>query len=146
MRLWSHRFEPRKARIELVPMIDTMAFLLVFFMIASLAMTHQRGITVALPNAKSAQRDTWADRSLVITESKNGVIHVNKELVTKSQLQETLTSRLSASPDQVIVINADESLRHREVVWLMDIARLAGAKHMAIATTGKTTPVTTTGK
>ena len=48
-------------------MIDTMAFLLVFFMIASLAMTRQQGMPVNLPRADSGAPQTWGDRALVVT-------------------------------------------------------------------------------
>ena len=119
-----------------MPMIDTMVFLLVFFMVASLAMSRQKGITVALPSAASAPKATWADRALVITEAADGVIYLDKTKVTREELKASLASQLKNKSDRVVVINADEQLRHREVVWLMDEARIAGASHLAIATNG----------
>ena len=47
----------KKARIEIIPMIDTMFFLLVFFMIATLSMTLQKGMPVNLPKASSTTDD-----------------------------------------------------------------------------------------
>jgi biopolymer transport protein ExbD len=137
MKLWSKRFEPRKARIELIPMIDTMVFLLVFFMIASLAMAKQKGMPVSLPGAKSAPKATWADRAVVITESAQGVLYIDKKQIKRDALEASLAEILKAKKDSVVVVNADGSLRHREIVWLMDQARQAGAVHMAIATDGQ---------
>jgi len=133
----SARISRKKARIELVPMIDTMVFLLVFFMMASLAMTRQKGLPVALPSAESAPKATWADRAVVLTETADGRIYIDKNEIDKAELRALLSSRLTEKPETVVVINADETLAHREVVRLMDQARQAGATHMAIATNGE---------
>ncbi len=122
-----------KARIELIPMIDTMAFLLVFFMIASLAMTQQAGLPVGLPRARAAAR-TWGDRQLVVTIDRTGQVYLNKESVTLDSLQQAITAKLAKQPDLTVVVNADAQVRHGEVVAAMDAAKAAGAAHMAIAT------------
>lgn len=136
MKFRSARISRKRARIELVPMIDTMVFLLVFFMMASLAMTRQKGLPVALPSAESAPKATWADRAIVITEKADGSLYIDKTAVDEQELRAFLSSRLENKPDMVVVINADQNLAHREVVRLMDEARKAGATHMAIATDG----------
>jgi biopolymer transport protein ExbD len=123
-----------KARIELIPMIDTMAFLLVFFMIASLAMTQQAGVPVSLPRAQSGAAQTWGDRQLVVTLDKAGKVYLNKEAVALGSLGEEIKARLGKRPDLIVVINADARVRHGEVVAAMDAAKQAGAAHMAIAT------------
>lgn len=123
-----------KARIELIPMIDTMAFLLVFFMIASLAMSRQAGLTVNLPQATSAAPQTWGDRALVVTLRGDGGLFLNKDAVEPEALEEQVRSRLSERPNLIVVINADSTLRHGAVIRAMDAAKRAGAAHMAIAT------------
>ena len=123
-----------KARIELIPMIDTMAFLLVFFMIASLAMSQQAGMPVSLPRAETADAQTWGDRSLVVTLESDGRVYLNKEAVERGSLAEAIRGRLAERPDLIVVINADESIRHGDVVAAMDAAKNAGAGRMAIAT------------
>lgn len=123
-----------KARIELIPMIDTMAFLLVFFMIASLAMSRQAGMMVNLPQATSAAPQTWGDRALVVTLSDDGGWFLNKDAVEPQALEEQVRARLSEHPNLMVVINADSALRHAEVIRAMDAVKRAGAAHMAIAT------------
>ena len=115
-------------------MIDTMAFLLVFFMIASLAMTQQMGLTVNLPRAAAAMPQTSADRMLVVTMDRQGHLFLNKQPVRWGALEPALRERLRARPELVVVVNADENLRHGAVVRVMDAIRRAGAQRMSIAT------------
>lgn len=128
------RRPPEKARIELIPMIDTMAFLLVFFMIASLAMSRQAGLPVRLPRADTADSKTWGDRSLVVSLGSDGSVALDKKTVAPDTLSEEIQRRLAASPGLIVVINADTNIRHGAVVAAMDAAKKAGAARMAIAT------------
>jgi len=123
-----------KARIELIPMIDTMAFLLVFFMIASLAMSRQAGLPVKLPRAQSADPQTWGDRALVVTLDREGNVFLDKDPVEWHSLKQQVSDRLAERPELVVVINADQELRHREVVAAMDAVKQAGAANMVIPT------------
>jgi biopolymer transport protein ExbD len=124
----------QKARIELIPMIDTMAFLLVFFMIASLAMTQQAGLPVNLPRADASVAPTWGDRALVVTLDDDGKVYLDKDEISADSLTDEVASRLAGRPELVIVLNADKSLRHGAVVRAMDAVKAAGAVRMAIAT------------
>ncbi len=122
----------KKPRIEIIPMIDTMFFLLVFFMIATLSMTIQHGMPVNLPEASSTTDDVKEPVSLTITE--NGDLFYNKEMITIQELQTRLTGLIQKNPEPTIVINADEQVTHGLVVTVMDKFRLSGIQHMAIAT------------
>lgn len=115
-------------------MIDTMAFLLVFFMIASLAMTQQMGMTVNLPRAGAARPQTSADRMLVVTADEQGHLFINKQSIGWSALEDAVRRRLRERPGLVVVVNADENLRHGAVVRVIDAIRRAGAEHLSIAT------------
>jgi len=115
-------------------MIDTMAFLLVFFMIASLAMTQQMGMTVNLPRANAAAPQPSADRMLVVTADHAGRLFLNKQPVQWSGLENAVRQRLQARPALVVVVNADQDLTHGTVVRIMDAIKRAGARQMSIAT------------
>ena len=123
-----------KPRIELIPMIDTMAFLLVFFMIASLAMTRQAGFAVNLPRAEAASAQTWGDRALVVTLDRDGRAFLNKEPVAREALEGAVREKVAENPELIVVINADEGLRHGDVIEAMDAVKRAGGAQMAIAT------------
>lgn len=130
------RWEPKKARIEIVPMIDTIFFLLVFFMMASLAMTTMKGIPVNLPASASA-----SDRApvrTVITCTSNGTFYVDKLRVSFDQIRPLLADRLKDNPRMVVVINCDKSQRWERGIEVIDEAKKAGAENLTIATEPKT--------
>src|SRR5579871_6351081 len=76
---FKRRRELKRTRIEIIPMIDTMFFLLVFFMLSSLALTRLNGLPVNLPKASTAPKQAAAD--LTLTIDKNRQVYVNKEAV-----------------------------------------------------------------
>ena len=122
----------KKARIEIIPMIDTMFFLLVFFMIATLSMTLQKGMPVNLPIAGSATEDVPEQVSITLT--KQGELFLNKEPIVVLDLESRLRSLLQNSGDLTVVINADEAVSHGRVIEIMDAVRKTGILNMAIAT------------
>jgi biopolymer transport protein ExbD len=125
------RREGRKARIEIIPMIDTVFFLLVFFMMASLAMTVYRGMPVNLPTAASGQ--ATRDDKAAITLDREGRMYLNREPTTRDSLGGQLRTLLSANPNLMVMINADGEVLHRRVVDVVDVARTAGISRLAIA-------------
>lgn len=129
------RWEPKKARIEIVPMIDTIFFLLVFFMMASLAMTTMKGIPVNLPASASA-----TDRApvrTVITVTSSGVYYVDKLRVKFDDIQPLLAERLKDNPRMVVVINCDKAQNWGRGIQVIDEAKKAGAENLTIATEPK---------
>jgi biopolymer transport protein ExbD len=125
------RRNPKKARIEIIPMIDTIFFLLVFFMISTLSMAQYRGMPVNLPKAASGQQAPA--ESAAITIDKESRIFFNKEEVDQSALGDLLRQHLEQNSDLLVVINADNGVEHGRVVEVMDIARVANVAKMAIA-------------
>src|SRR5579871_717900 len=93
---FKRRRELKRTRIEIIPMIDTMFFLLVFFMLSSLALTRLNGLPVNLPQAKKAEKQTPTD--LTITVDKNQQVFVNKLPVTVDTLGEKLLVK-AGGPD-----------------------------------------------
>ena len=126
------RHQRKKARIEIIPMIDTMFFLLVFFMVATLSMTMQRGIPVNLPHAATAQEELRQVVTLTVT--KDGKLLFDKEPVASPQEAAARLGRWKASGTDVsVVVNADRSVEHGVVVELMDAVRQAGVTRIAVA-------------
>ena len=121
----------RKARIEIIPMIDTIFFLLVFFMISTLSMTRFKGMAVNLPKAASGQQAPA--ESAAITIDKDGQLFLNQQRVKKTALGDALKQQLAKNADMLVVINADDGVAHGRVVEVMDIARAVNVARMAIA-------------
>ena len=121
----------KKARIEIIPMIDTIFFLLVFFMISTLSMARYTGLPVNLPKAASGQQQP--SESAAITIASDGRVSIDKQEVPREQVRSILERRIAAKPDLLVLINADEHVEHGLVVEIMDAARQAGVSKMAIA-------------
>jgi len=116
-------------------MIDTVFFLLVFFMVASLAMTTMKGMPVNLPKSTTAD-----DRSViktVVTVTATGRYYVDKNLVDFNQIRPTLAERLKDNPRMVVVINCDKGQNWGRGIEVMDEAKRAGAEVLTIATEPK---------
>ena len=111
-------------------MIDTVFFLLVFFMMASLSMTVYRGVPLSLP--KAASGEPRQDR-VSVSVTRDGVFYLDRDQVEPAQLTEQLRALHDRDPEVVVVISADGDVTHRHVVEAMDAARVAGVSRMAIA-------------
>ena len=121
----------KKARIEIIPMIDTIFFLLVFFMISSLSMSRFKGMPVNLPKAASGQQAPA--ESAAVTIDKTNRIFLDKQPVDQTGLADLLRAQLAKNPDLLVVINADDGVEHGRVVEIMDVARNANVVKLAIA-------------
>jgi biopolymer transport protein ExbD len=121
----------KKARIEIIPMIDTIFFLLVFFMISTLSMSQFKGMPVNLPKAAAGQQAPA--ESAAITIDKEGRLFLNQQAIDKASLGDALRQELAKNAEMLVVINADDGVQHGQVVEVMDIARGANVAKMAIA-------------
>jgi biopolymer transport protein ExbD len=121
----------KKARIEIIPMIDTIFFLLVFFMISTLSMTRYSGLPVNLPKAATGQQPPSENAAITITA--DGNIVIDKQPVGRDGIRAALQKRFEKNPELLVLINADQAVQHGLVVEVMDQARQAGVAKMAIA-------------
>lgn len=121
----------RKGRIEIVPMIDVVFFLLVVFMMASLAMTTARGMPVRLPAAATGERERSGPVAVTVTRA--GGLYLDREPVTLDSLPARLRQALLSDPGRAVLVDADREVLHGRVVAVIDAARRAGAARLAIA-------------
>jgi biopolymer transport protein ExbD len=121
----------KKARIEIIPMIDTIFFLLVFFMISTLSMARFTGVQVNLPKAASGSQPPT--ETAVISLTKEGQLFFNKSAISEESLRQSLSAELAKTPELLVVINADDGVQHGKVVEILDEARQTGATKLSIA-------------
>ncbi|BBB89799.1 MAG TPA: biopolymer transporter ExbD [Methylomusa anaerophila] len=122
----------KKARIEIIPMIDTMFFLLVFFMMATLSMTSQYSMPVNLPQAAGMPDQTRQVVTLTVT--KDGKLFWDKEAMpSTAAVAARLAQQSKAGAQLAVIINADRSVEHGRVVELMDAIQQSGLAKIAIA-------------
>jgi biopolymer transport protein ExbD len=125
------RHEQPKARIEIIPMIDVIFFLLVFFMVSTLSMTINRGLPVNLPAAATSQKEVRENLNLTLTQE--GEMFLNKEPIALQDLGPRVRAALAGEPELMVIMNADGDVRHHAGVEVMEELRLAGVARLAIA-------------
>ena len=132
MRIPSPR-SSRKARIEIIPLIDIIFFLLATFVMVSLSMVKNRGIPVNLPAATTgAAQDRKDFVSITVTEDDE--ILFNKQKVSLAQLTEQLRSLRSTNADPRIFINGDERASLGRAIEILDETRKLGIVKVAFET------------
>lgn len=134
MKLRSLRNED-KPQLMIIPMIDIMFFLLVFFMMSSLYMVEQKTIPINLPEASASQSDI--PKSINITIMSDGKVVYEKEELPLDLLKRRVALQLSSQPDSVFILRGDRLAEYGKVVAVMDELKQAGARRVAVATETK---------
>jgi biopolymer transport protein ExbD len=123
-------FEARKGRIEIIPMIDIMFFLLVFFIMITLHMIPNAGLRTQLPASATTQELPPA--KVTITLSDDGTISVDGRTMTTDELTAMLQARPDAAHTAVTIVGSKEA-RIQKLVSVMDACRAAGITQIAMA-------------
>jgi biopolymer transport protein ExbD len=121
----------KKARIEIIPMIDVIFFLLVFFMISSLAVTKTHGVAVNLPKMASDSKATQAQFTVSI--KKDGTFFVNSTPTPLENLGALLAYEMRQKPNETVVINADQGTHYGSVIKVMEQVRKIGVRKFSLA-------------
>jgi biopolymer transport protein ExbD len=121
-----------QAQINIVPMIDVIFSILAFFIISSLFLSKSEGLPVNLPQASTAAVQTETVK-LTISIDAEGLLMLDDQAVALDALEQAVRDRMKAEPVSVVVLKADKTVEHGQVVAVMDrVRRIEGAK-LAIA-------------
>jgi biopolymer transport protein ExbD len=123
-------FEYRKGRIEIIPMIDVMLFLLVFFIIVTLQMIPDAGINLQLP--VSSQTDPLPHPKFTVNVMADGTIKLKNQVMTTDQLTAMFTADGDPSKTEV-TIATDKTTPFQNFMSVIDAARKAGVTDIGIA-------------
>ena len=110
--------EIRRARIEIIPMIDTIFFLLVFFMFSTLSMVRMKGLDVPLPRPNSAA--PGATREIVVSVSSRGQYAIGCQPVAPEALRATLSGQVAASPGAFVVVHVADTQPTQALITVLD--------------------------
>jgi biopolymer transport protein ExbD len=122
--------ESAEARIEIIPLIDIMFFLLAAFMLVSLSMVNMKSVKVNLPTATTATTDTQRD-FVNISVDKAGLAYLDTKPVGPNELALALATMAKANPDVRVFISGDKDARHGDVIRVLDIVRGTGIQKVA---------------
>ena len=128
------RSSPRRARIEIIPLVDVIFILLVFFIYSMLHMVIQRGIPLKLPQAVTTVREEGD--FITVSLRRDGRLFLEEEEVDEDTLRRSL-KEMSKQGEVKVYLRADEEVRYREVVGVLDVIRQAGITQLALETRRK---------
>lgn len=118
-------------RLMIIPMIDIIFFLLVFFMISTLSMVEQKTVPVNLPQAASAKNDL--SKSITLTVQANGTILFDQEDIPSALLEKRIRLEMQKNPDPHIILRGDKDAAYGQVISAFDALKQAGAQKISVA-------------
>lgn len=126
----------KRARIEIIPLIDIIFFLLATFVMVSFSMVQNQSIPVHLPVARTSEAMD-RDRQMTITVSESGDYYINKERLSFEMMVDRLKQLKKNDSNLKLFLNGDAKTDFERVVLVLDEARKLGISKIAIQTTKK---------
>ena len=129
-------YRRKHSRIEIIPLIDVMFFLLASFMMVSLSMDRTQNVKVDLPPSTEAQHDFKPDM-LNIAVDKSGKVWFQKEPISLSDLGLVISNHFRVDTNLPVYISGDREAQHGAMVDVYQVVRAAGVQKVAFAVGGK---------
>lgn len=126
------RESTRRPRIEMIPLIDVVFLLLVFFIYSMLSMTVHKGLPVNLPTAATATVDK--ENFITITLQRDGRLFLEDREVDMHTLPAFLIEQRKKNPQVQVYLRADREASYQRAVEVMDLVRSAGIHKLALET------------
>lgn len=121
-------------RIEMAPFLDVIFTLLLFFGVSSTLISTQKAIGIQLPHSDTA---TVKDKGMVIRIMSDGAIQMDGMVVPMATLSGVIKDRLSHTPDEPVVLQADEDTPYQVIVSVIDAIRAGGSQQLLLDTQRK---------
>ena len=122
----------RKMRLEIIPLIDIMFFLLASFMMVTLQMQIVRTVKANLPTATQAASNQKPDL-VALFVNRDGQLSVDKKPISFSNLNTLLTNRFNLNTNLPVYITGAKDATHGEIISVLDFVKRAGIQRVAIA-------------
>jgi biopolymer transport protein ExbD len=132
MRHWQQT-QRKKARIEIIPMIDVMMFLLVFFVLISVNVIPALGIKTQQPNSSQVQQLKTKDVQVVVTLGKENVIQVDGRDVELKDLSDAVKKKAGNADQIAVIVNSDKGAEVQTLVDVMDEIKKSGLGKVSLA-------------
>lgn len=122
----------RKARMEMVPLIDTVFLIMVFFVYSMLSMAVHRGLPVLLP--ASSTSDIEKQLVLSVTVKSDGTVYIDREQVSFGDLAAALKHKAVSEKQTGVLLFADNSLPYQKLFNVLDQIKKAGINRISLQT------------
>lgn len=125
----------KEPSIMIIPMIDIVFFLLVFFMMSTLYMNTEEQILLNLPKASASSAKTIEPVTISLTATHK--MYINEREIMPDQLGNEIQGILSKESQQAFIVRASEDVPYKDVINILDHLKLSGAKFVSVATERK---------
>ncbi|HRE82274.1 MAG TPA: biopolymer transporter ExbD [Opitutaceae bacterium] len=130
----------KKARIEIIPLIDVIFFLLATFVLFTLSLNKIQALDVNLPVANPNPAPKEEDESVTLQVSDAGTLYWNKELIQMSEVTPRLQNYIMQNPSTArVLISSDDRAKYGATITVLDEVRKAGIKQVSIETVWRAT-------
>jgi biopolymer transport protein ExbD len=123
---------PMKTRLEIIPLIDIMFFLLASFMMISLQLQIVRTVKTNLPTATQATSNQKPDMVNLFV-NRDGQVSVDQKPISLIGLNTLLTNRFSLNTNLPVYITGAKDATHGEIISVLDFVKRAGIQRVALA-------------
>jgi len=130
VKLGSKLPQDHEARIEIIPLIDIMFFLLAAFMLVSLSMVNMKSVKVDLPTATTATPESRQD-FINLSIDRTGAIFLDQRPVGQNELARQLSAMHRTNANLRVFISGDKDARHGDVIAVLDVVRATGIEKTA---------------
>ena len=124
--------QEERPQLMIIPMIDIIFFLLVFFMMSMLSMVVQKSMPLTLPQAESAK--VSMTRNIPVTITADGGLYYERDLMSLRDLTTRLTEDAARGEDISVILRGDAAASYGTVVQVMDVVKRLGIEKVYIAT------------
>jgi len=132
MRHWQQT-QRKKARIEIIPMIDVMMVLLVFFVLISVNVIPALGIKTQQPNSSQVQQLRTKDVQVVVTLGKENVIQVDGKDIELKDLSAAVKRKAGTADQIAVIVNSDKGAEVQTLIDVMDEIKKSGLGKVSLA-------------
>jgi len=122
----------KRTRLEIIPLIDIMFFLLASFMMVSLQMQKVRTLKASLPTATQATATKKPD-IINLNVERDGTVELDKKLISFPELLTVLSNRHEFNTNVPVYLSGSREATHGEVMYVLDFVRRTGIQQVAVA-------------
>lgn len=124
---------PKRAEMQLAPMIDIVFLLLIFFIVSWNFARFESDQEVKVPEAETAEQNPREPGEIIVNVLEGGVIRVSNQDLSEEELEVKLSLLAEAFPDQPVILRGDKSVPFKHVMVVLDACQRAGIWNVAFA-------------
>ena len=124
----------KEPTIMIIPMIDIVFFLLVFFMMSTLYMNTEEQIPLNLPKASASTAKTIEPITISLTATQ---MYLNEREIRPDDLGNEIQGIVAKEPQQAFIVRASEDIAYKDVISILDNLKMSGARFVSVATERK---------